>query len=46
MNAKEFIQAILNADEETIKVVCQLLEVDQLLFEPLDLPSDIARKIV
>jgi len=31
MNAKEFIETILNADKETIKAVCQLLEADQLL---------------
>ena len=30
MNDKEFIEAILNANKETIKVVCQLLEAHQL----------------
>ena len=29
MNDKEFIEAILNANEETIKVVCQILGVNQ-----------------
>ena len=31
MNTKEFVEAILSADKETIKAVCQLLEVDPQL---------------
>ena len=46
MNAKEFIEAILNADEETIKAVCHFLEVDPQLFESQDLPSGNSRKVV
>ena len=46
MNAKEFIEKILNADEETIKAVCQLLEVDPLPFEPLDSHFDNVHKVV
>ena len=44
MDAKEFIDAILNADEETIKTICQLLEVNPLPFESLDLLSGNAHK--
>ena len=33
MNIKDFIEAILDADADTIKAVCQLLEVDPQLFE-------------
>ena len=37
MNYEEFIEAILNVNEETIKVVCQTLGVDQQLFVSPDL---------
>lgn len=39
MDAKEFIESILNADRETINLVCQLLKVDPQLFESQDLLS-------
>ena len=45
MDIKEFIVAVHNADEETIKNVCQLLEVRPPLAESLDLPSDTAHKV-
>lgn len=45
MNIKEFIEAIYNADEETIKSICQLLEVDPLLAESQDLLSGNAQKV-
>lgn len=32
MNVEEFTEAILNADEETVKTICQLLEVNPQLF--------------
>lgn len=38
MNDKEFIEAILKSDEETIITVCQLLEVNPQLVEFPDLP--------
>ena len=44
MNDKEFIEAILNANEETIKVVCQLLKAHQLPSEFPDLLSGNAHK--
>ena len=36
---------ILDADEETIKTVCQLLEVDPQLFESQDLRYGISHKV-
>ena len=45
MDAKEFIEAILNADKETIKTVCQLLEVDPQPFGSLDLQLGNAQKV-
>ena len=45
MNIKEFVEAILDADKDTIKAVCQLLEVDPQLFESQDLLSGNSRKV-
>ena len=44
MDIREFIEAINNADEATLKAVYQLLEVSPLLAESLDLLSDTAHK--
>ena len=40
MDMKEFVEAILKADNDTINLVCQLLEVNPLLVESLDLLSN------
>ena len=45
MNIKDFTEAILNADEETIKSICQLLEVNPQLFEFPGLPSGNSHKV-
>ena len=39
MNSKEFVEAILNTDEETFIAVCQLLEADPQLVVFQDLLS-------
>ena len=39
MDAKEFIEAVKNADKETLLTVCQFLEVDPQLLEFPDLLS-------
>ena len=43
MDMKEFVEAILKADNDTINLVCQLLEVNPLLVESLDLLSNNSR---
>ena len=40
MDMKEFVEAILKADNDTINLVCQLLEVNPLLVVSLDLLSN------
>ena len=42
MDMKEFVEAILKADNDTINLVCQLLEVNPLLVESLDWLSNIS----
>ena len=44
MDMKEFVEAILKADEETINLVCQFLEVNPLLVVSQDLPLGISHK--
>ena len=46
MDMKEFVEAILKADNDTINLVCQFLEVNPLLVVSLDWLSNNSHKDV